>query len=269
MLCVSACGSGANGKASSPIGPFRVRVGDRSLSGRCEGAAVRDKPTFVLEAGQGNPASELQAVAAALAQIGLVCSYDRAGFDGSDPVATRPRRLSDLLADLHRVLAGAHIPKPYLLVGHSLGGSMVLLYAQLYPGEVAGVVAMNPGPTYHDWLKRLRPIVSPRELLENEITPLSGGVPGEPVDTRGSDALLTKPFPQHMPYTVMYAEDCGGGTDSYCNKVVRQLEASQRALAALSPEGHFVAVRDAGHEIFATDLDRVVAAVKDVVARSK
>jgi hypothetical protein len=67
----------------------------------------------------------------------------------------------------------------------------------------------------------------------------------------------------------MYAEDCGGGTDPYCNKVVEQLEASQRALAGLSPAGRFVAVSGAGHEIFVTDLDRVVAVVRDVVVRSK
>lgn len=262
-LAVSACGSD---ETSNPAGPFTVKIGNRSLSGRCDGAAVRHQPTFVLEAGQGNPAGELQPVAGALGGIGLVCSYDRAGFGGSDPVPGH-RRIEDLIDDLHQVLAEAHIPKPYLLVGHSLGGSMVLLYAQRYPDDVAGVVAMNPGPAYHDWLRRLRPIVSRQELLENEIRPLSGDVPDEPVDTRGSDALLTKAFPQHVPYAVMYAEDCGGGTDAYCNKVVAQLEASQRALAALSPEGRFVAVRGAGHEIFATHLDRVTATVKDVLAR--
>lgn len=276
LLSSAACG-GTNGKSTqsstskppSPNGRFIARVGNRSLSGHCEGTVVPGQPTFVLEAGQGNPADELQPVARALAHTGLVCSYDRAGFGGSDPVAAHPRRLADLLTDLQAVLAAGHIPKPYLLVGHSLGGSLVLLYTQLHPEDVAGIVSMNPGPTYHDWLKRLRPIVTRRELLENEIRPLTGGVPQEPVDTRGSDALLTKPFPQHVPYTIMYAEDCGGGTDHYCNKVVGQLEASQRALAALSPAGRFVAVKGAGHEIFVTDLDRVVAAVKDVVVRSK
>jgi pimeloyl-ACP methyl ester carboxylesterase len=276
LLSSAACGGGRNGEASQaskpkprkPGGRFTVRTGGRSLSGRCEGSAVSGQPTFVLEAGQGNAANELHPVAQALERIGLVCSYDRAGFGGSDPVAANPRRLDDLLKDLRTVLAG-EIPKPYLLVGHSLGGSVVLLYAQLHPDEVAGVVSMNPGPTYHDWLRRLGPIVTGKELLENEIRPLTGSVPEEPVDTRGSDALLAKPFPQHVPYTIMYAEDCGGGTDPYCNKVVGQLEATQRALAALSPEGRFVAVKGAGHEIFATDLDRIVAAVKDVMDRSR
>jgi pimeloyl-ACP methyl ester carboxylesterase len=275
LLCAACGGKEGQSRATSApshvrsAGPFTVKIGDRSLSGRCQGRPVSGRPTLVLEAGQGNGATELDSVAAALSKLGLVCSYDRAGLAGSDPAAGQPRLLSDLLADLHAFLDSGHIPKPYLLVGHSLGGSMVLLYAQLHPNDVAGVVAMNPGPTYHDWLRRLRPIVTHEELLENEIKPLSGDVPGEPVDTRASDALLTRPFPQHIPYAIMYAEDCGGGADVYCNKVVEQLEAAHRALAALSQEGRFVPVDRAGHEIFATDLDRVMSVVRDVMARSR
>ena len=86
---------------------------------------------------------------------------------------------------------------------------------------------------------------------------------------RESDALLAKPFPQEIPYVVMFAEDCGGGTDPYCNKVVRELEKTQRVLAGLSPEGRFVSVKGAGHEIYLTDLDRVIAAIEDVVERAR
>lgn len=273
-MAVPLTGCGGGGSSSSPVaananGPFEVTVGDRSLSGRCGGRPVSGQPTFVLEAGQGNDASELRDVDQALAKIGLVCSYDRAGLLNSQPAPESPRPLADLVSDLHAVLTSGHVPSPFLLIGHSLGGSIVLLYAQKYPNDVAGVVSMNPGPAYHDWLRRLRPIVTRQELVQNEIKPLSGGVPEEPVDTRSSDALLTRPFPQNLPYTVMYAEDCGGGTDPYCNKVVGELEASQRALASLSPEGRFVAVMGAGHEIFATDLASVVSTVNDVMARSR
>lgn len=273
----SACGGGkgaTTGSSSatgqpSPVGPFTVNVDDRTLSGECHGKVVAGQPTFVLEAGQGNDSTQLEPIAHALEPIGLVCSYDRAGLGASDPANQSPRRLSDLLADLRAVLVGAHVPRPYLLVGQSLGAMMLLLYAQQHPEDVAGVVSMNPGPTFHDWLRRLRPIVTPQELRDNEIKPLTGGVPVEPVDVRQSDALLTKPFPQQIPYTVMFAEDCAGGTDPYCNKVVGQLEETQLALAKLSPHGRFVSVRGAGHEIYLTDLDRVIAAIKDVLARSE
>ena len=67
---------------------------------------------------------------------------------------------------------------------------------------------------------------------------------------------------------MMFAEDCGGGSDPYCNKVVRELEQTQRALATLNPEGRFASVKGAGHEIYLTDLDRVLAAIDDVAERA-
>jgi pimeloyl-ACP methyl ester carboxylesterase len=271
----TACGgnggsaNSSNAKASpESAGAFTVHAADRSLSGRCEGKTVEGKPTYVLEAGQGNGSQQLQQIADVLARSSLVCTYDRAGFGSSDPASRSPRRVGELVEDLNAVLERKDVPRPYVLVGHSLGALVVLLEMQRHPGDVAGVVAMNPGPTFHDWLRRLRGIVTPEELRDNEIKPLSGDVPEEPVDVRASDDLVTKPFPQQIPYPIMFAEDCGGGTDRYCKKVVKELEKTQRALAKLSSKGRFIKVTGAGHEIYLTDLDRVVAAIKDVAARS-
>jgi pimeloyl-ACP methyl ester carboxylesterase len=255
--------------ARGAVGAFTVQVGGRSLAGQCRGKAVAGKPTIVLESGQGNGQEQLQSIADVLARSALVCGYDRAGFGSSDPAGRSPRRVRDLVADLHAVLGQKGLPRPYLLVGHSLGALLVLLYTQAHPHDVAGVVAMNPGPPYHDWLRRLRPIVTPAELRQNEIEPLSGNVPAEPVDVRQSDDLLAKPFPEGIPYTVMFAEDCSGGTDAYCNKVVDQLEHTQRELAKLSPEGRFVDVKGAGHEIYLTNLRRVIAEINAVEKRSR
>jgi len=268
LASTSACGGRTAASSPSVAGPFRISVGGRTLAGDCRGRVIDGRPTFVLEAGQGNGSDQLQPIADALARSGLVCTYDRAGFGSSDPADRSPRRVSELVADLRAVLQRKAVPRPYVLVGHSLGGLMVLLYMQRHPADVAGVVAMNPGPTYHDWLRRLRPIVTAEELRVNEIEPLSGNVPAEPVDVRESDDLLNEPFPQHIPYAVMFAEDCGGGTDPYCNKVVNKLEATQRALAKLSPQGRFVRVKGAGHEIYLTHIPRVIAAIDDVVARA-
>jgi len=274
LASASGCGGGSTSTKSSSVkpdvrGPFTVSVGGRSLYGECRGKVVAGRPTYVLEAGQGNDSHQLQPIADVLARSALVCIYDRAGLGAPEPAARSPRRVSDLVADLHAVVGRARVPPPYLLVGQSLGGLVVLLYMQEYPADLAGVVAMNPGPTFHDWVRRLRPIVTEEELRTNEIEPLSGNVPDEPVDVRQSDDLLTAPFPQRIPYAVMFAEDCGGGTDAYCNKVVKQLEQTQRALANLGRRGVFVGVKGAGHEIYVTHLKRVIAVINDVAARSK
>lgn len=244
---------------------FVVRAGRRELRGECRGPARAGKPTIVLEAGQGNDSAELASVASALGRRWRVCTYDRAGLGRSDPPSGLPRTFPELLEDERAVLTHGPMRPPFVLAGHSLGAMLDLLYMQRHPAGISGVVAMNPGPTYRDWIKRVRGIATRDELLSNEIRPLTGRGPDvarERVDTRASDSLLTRPMPATIPYVVMYAENCDSGRDSYCKKVVGQLEATQRQLARRSPRGAFLAVPGAGHEIFQTHLALVVRTIE-------
>lgn len=47
------------------------------------------------------------------------------------------------VADLHRLLAAAHVPGPYLLLGSSFGGLIAVMYAGTYPEDVAGMVLLD------------------------------------------------------------------------------------------------------------------------------
>ncbi|UMY65310.1 alpha/beta fold hydrolase [Flavobacterium sp. HJ-32-4] len=42
------------------------------------------------------------------------------------------------------MLQQLHLKAPYLLVGHSLGGPFIRLFASRYPQEVAGMVFIDP-----------------------------------------------------------------------------------------------------------------------------
>jgi alpha/beta hydrolase fold len=55
----------------------------------------------------------------------------------------QPRTAAAAVAELHALLRAAHLPGPYVLVGHSLGGMFVRLYASTYPDEVAGLVLVD------------------------------------------------------------------------------------------------------------------------------
>jgi pimeloyl-ACP methyl ester carboxylesterase len=70
------------------------------------------------------------------------CAYDRAGIGNS---IRRPgvHDAREEIDDLQRLLDGAHLDPPYVLVGQSYGGLLVRLFAQAHPGEVAGVVLVD------------------------------------------------------------------------------------------------------------------------------
>ncbi|MEU9831662.1 alpha/beta hydrolase [Streptosporangium sp. NPDC048047] len=70
--------------------------------------------------------------------------YDRGGTGWSDP-ARLPRSAAEVAGELRDLLRAAGVPAPYLLAGHSLGAFYARRYAQLFPGEVAGLLLLDPG----------------------------------------------------------------------------------------------------------------------------
>jgi pimeloyl-ACP methyl ester carboxylesterase len=77
-----------------------------------------------------------------IARLTKVCSYDRAGLGYSDS-SPRARTSKPIAEELHMLLRSAAIPAPYVLVGHSMGGFDVRLYASAYRGDVAGMVLVD------------------------------------------------------------------------------------------------------------------------------
>src|SRR5471030_1277662 len=64
------------------------------------------------------------------------CTYDRAGMGYSD-LSDRPGTPSNIVDDLRNLIKAAGIQGPVVLVGHSLGGFNMKLFAASYPSEVA------------------------------------------------------------------------------------------------------------------------------------
>jgi pimeloyl-ACP methyl ester carboxylesterase len=79
----------------------------------------------------------------AIAKITRACSYDRAGLGFSDP-SPRASSAANTVDDLHALLHAAGIESPIILVGHSVGGAYVRLYADKYPSDVVGMVLVDP-----------------------------------------------------------------------------------------------------------------------------
>lgn len=113
-----------------------VDAGGRRLLLNCTGIG---NPTVILEAGWGGLSTSWSAVQPQIAKFARVCSYDRAGYGGSDP-GPMPRTSLQIATELHALLRSAGELPPYILVGHSFGGYNVRVFNGLYPEAVAGIV---------------------------------------------------------------------------------------------------------------------------------
>lgn len=99
--------------------------------------------TVIFDSGLSDWSSIWALVQPAVAASTRACTYDRAGMGYSD-VSGRPSSPPNIVADLHQLLLAAGILPPYLLVGHSLGGFNMKLYAATYRSQVAGMVLVDP-----------------------------------------------------------------------------------------------------------------------------
>jgi pimeloyl-ACP methyl ester carboxylesterase len=123
-----------------------VDVGGYRLHIQCVGTG---SPTVVLDAGLSGSSLDWSLVQPELGRTTRVCAYDRAGMGWSDP-GPQPRTPRQIAGELHTLLTNAGIVGPYVLVGHSLGGKNVRLFAQQHSQEIAGMVLVDARGEYVD-----------------------------------------------------------------------------------------------------------------------
>ena len=119
-----------------PSGEF-VTVDGVQMHYVCEGS---QEPTLVLVHGFAGGLSDWQPLMEALQPGQRACAFDRLGADYSGSPADSDRNMEAVVEDLHSALTQLGIEQP-VLVGHSLGGGIVQLYAARYPAS--GVVLIE------------------------------------------------------------------------------------------------------------------------------
>lgn len=115
------------------IGGFRLHL-------NCVGNGT---PTVIMDAGGGASSITWGLVPSEISKFTSVCTYDRAGLGWSDPNLRKPRTSQQNVDELHLLLNKADIKPPYILVGHSLGGANMRLYASQHPENVVGLVLVD------------------------------------------------------------------------------------------------------------------------------
>ncbi len=113
-----------------------------------DGAAVEyavagnGTPAIVLLNGAGGPLEGWFRVLAPLKAVSTVVAYNRLGI-GRSSKPSEPQSGDVVASLLHALLETLGLRPPHILVGHSLGGLFVNLFARTYPDEVAAAVFLE------------------------------------------------------------------------------------------------------------------------------
>ena len=279
-----------------------IDVGGRKLYLVCGGRLSPGRPTVVLVSGYHDssdpwtqagvlsllPGAVGPPVLQGLARNHRVCAYDRPGtlryIDGL-PLTSRstavpqPRTVRDLAIELHSLLVEARVPPPYVLVGHSLGGLIALLYARTYPNDVNGIVFVDPfSPTIPErlgvrWplyraiinppssaqpLSSLKSAASETVLLDESIKQI-GQAPGLPTMPL---VVLTKTEPFRfqagsLPLGITLAQIDAGYNDA------------EDYFVALMPDTPHIFATGSEHYIQLSQPDLVISATELIVRRAQ
>ncbi|PKQ59327.1 alpha/beta hydrolase, partial [Mycobacterium sp. MHSD3] len=98
-------------------------------------------PTVVFESGMGFSRSAWGLVQPLVAQRFRSVVYDRANLGRSDD-DDQPRTLERITGDLDALLTALG-PGPYILVGHSYGGTIALASTAADPSRIAGIILVD------------------------------------------------------------------------------------------------------------------------------
>lgn len=133
--------------SAQPKGLMYDVGGGRMMRMVCQGQGDRTRPTVIFEAGAFGFSGDWSHVQSRLtAQNVRSCAYDRAGMGLSD-ASSEPRDGVNVARDLEKLLTVARIDGPLVLVGHSMAGSRLQLFANRNPGRVKGLVFVDTTPS--------------------------------------------------------------------------------------------------------------------------
>jgi pimeloyl-ACP methyl ester carboxylesterase len=101
-------------------------------------------PTVLFESGGEGSILSWGKVQGAITAMTRTCFYDRAGMGYSDP-PDKPITARSVTDDMAAVLQRLKVKDPIVIVGHSIGGFYATVFADRFPGRVAGLVLVDPG----------------------------------------------------------------------------------------------------------------------------
>jgi pimeloyl-ACP methyl ester carboxylesterase len=216
-------------------------------------------PVVVFENGLGASMHSWNKVFPVIGKEATVFAYNRPGYGSSNPAAT-PRDGAYIVDELRALLRSQGLMPPYVLVGHSLGGLYMQLFARKYPDEVRGLVLVDSThPTQMEgagalgkqswWVRSLLFLfLTGERQLEFDAAPATG------------QEVLGLPTVTGKPVIILSA------VDKRDSDVVKHANNKRADFARLYPQGRQQWV-ESGHNVQTEKPEVVIAAIRDILAQ--
>ncbi|MDQ0065647.1 alpha/beta fold hydrolase [Chryseobacterium lathyri] len=122
-----------------------VSINDKQMAYKIFGLDERkaNEPIVIFESGLGSGGGSYESLFPFIQKSFAGIVYDRNGI-GESEIDTSIKKDEDVIKRLHDMLVALKINPPYLLVGHSIGGPFIRLYASMYPNEICGLFFIDP-----------------------------------------------------------------------------------------------------------------------------
>jgi thioesterase domain-containing protein len=215
----------------------------------CQGTAAG--PTVILMAGGRGTTATWDQVQTPVSSFARVCSYDRAGL-GKSSAIPKVQSVDEIADDLEALLKATHVPPPYVLVGHSIGGLYVRRFDERYDSQVSGMVLVDSSH-------------------EEQIWRFSKGEPealAEYPDWKDNAAMSAQGFlppEEHLQWHFakpLIVLEHGIPPEPVWHKM-------QEDLASRSPEGKLVTATQASHYIQKLMPQLVIESIQKVLSQSR
>jgi pimeloyl-ACP methyl ester carboxylesterase len=220
------------------------------------GSRPPGEPLIVLIHGLGSDMGTWKPLIGLLSAQHQVFAYDRPGY-GNSGWTNRKRDVRNIAEELRMTLVSAGLPPPYLIVGHSLGGSYAEAFASLYANDTAGMLMIDPT------VRRQQRLLEKHGIMQ---AVLVGTVmlAGSPMPRReffalnDNDAELKSLAPYDRgPVTILMATHgdslSPGGYVRARQSAMSEMAAQHRAKLVPVDSGHFIH-REASEEVVAAIL---------------
>ncbi len=186
-------------------------------------------------------------------------AYNRPGYGNSDPVST-PRDGLHIVDELRMLLRSKGVNPPYILVGHSLGGLYMQLFARRYPDEVSALILVDS--THPKQLEGESSLDRQSFLVQGLLGVLVTGMAKEELNLlpQTGEQLLSFPTVLNKPVFVLSASE----PMKEKSPLADDANAKRQDIARLYPGSKQIWI-DSGHGIPLENPESVISAIHEAL----